>query len=237
MSVAKSYEKYDFIGETYERDNKEYVKIKYPCCHRTACQKCGGQGFYPKEVRWYPEPFIIDHRHAFGFREAGYITLLLGPQDILEYHFREVAPRQARYNTIFQWFIPSYLDMPYLPDGITTRRLEWSEISTNDKIYEYDTIRALVASFYGVNPSEFVGEVGEKIEGSFKVIKSRFKDTRYKDTRIYTLQDEDFNIYSWTTAAKKLTDGEIYYLKGTIKEHLKVEGINTTILTRCKEVL
>ena len=236
MSVAKSYEKYEYFGDIYERDGKEYIKIKYPCCSKISCAKCGGQGFYPKEVRWYYERFIIDHRHAFGFGPEGYIILLLGSHDILDYHFRQVAPRQARYNTIFQWFVPSTIDMPALPAGITTRRLAWTEISTDDKIHDYDIIRALISSFSGIHSSDFVGEVGGRIEGSFTVIKSRLKDARYGNTYIYTLCGEDGNTYSWTTAARKLIDGEIYYLKGTIKEHLKMEGINTTVLTRCKEV-
>lgn len=235
MSVAKSYEKYEFIGETYERDNKEYIKIKYPCCRRAACQKCGGQGFYPKEVRWYFEPFIIDHRHAFGFREVGYITLLLGPQDMLEHHFRENAPRQARYNTIFQWFIPSFLTIPELPKGITTRRLEWKEISTNDKIHNYDDIRALVASFYGTSSSEYVGEIGDKLEQDYVVVKDVINKGYYGDAHTFILEDINGNKYAWKTSARKLEVGEIYHLKGTIKEHLKLEGIKHTALTRCRE--
>lgn len=235
MSVAKSYMKYDFIGETYERDDKEYVKIKYPCCHKTTCTKCGGQGYYPKEVRWYPDPIQIDHRYAFGFREAGYITLLLGPFETLDYHFREVAPRQARYNTIFQWFIPSYLSVPELPKGVTTRRLEWTEISTNDKIHDYDDIRALVSSFYGVLPSEYIGSVGDRIENDFLVIKDTIDKGYYSDSHTYILEDKNNSRYAWKTSARKLEVGEIYHLKGTIKEHLKLEGIKHTVLTRCRE--
>lgn len=235
MSVAKSYEKYSYLGDPYEHDKRQYIKIKYPCCKKAACTKCHGEGYYPKEVRWYDEPFIIDHRHAFGFRQPGYITLLLGPQDILEYHFREVAPRQARYNTIFQWFIPSYLPIPELPKGISTKVLKWEDISTNGVIHNYDDIRALVQSFYGISVSRYVGAVGDKIENDFEVIKAVLKDARYGNAYTYTLIDSNSNLYSWTTAARKLEVGEIYHLKGSIKDHLKIEGKETTILTRCRE--
>ena len=235
MSVAKSYEKYEYFGDIHERDGKEYIKIKYPCCSKNSCAKCGGQGFYPKEVRWYYERFIIDHRHAFGFGPEGYITLLLGSYDTLDYHFRQVAPRQARYNTIFQWFIPSSLPIPELPKGVTTRRLEWTEVSTDDKIHDYDDIRALVSSFYGVMPSEYVGNVGDRIEQDYVVVKDSVEKGYYGDAHTFILEDKNNNRYAWKTVARKLEVGEIYRLKGTIKEHLKLEGIKHTVLTRCRE--
>lgn len=235
MSVAKSYEKYSYLGDPYEHDKRQYIKIKYPCCKKVTCTKCHGEGYYPKEVRWYDEPFTIDHRHAFGFRQPGYITLLLGPQDILEHHFREVAPRQARYNTIFQWFIPSYLSIPELPKGVTTKVLKWEDISTNDIIHNYDDIRTLVSSFYGNSSSEYVGEVGDKLEQDYVVVKDTINKEYYKDAHTFILEDINGNRYAWKTSARKLDVGEIYHLKGTIKEHLKLEGIKYTILTRCRE--
>lgn len=235
MSVAKSYKKYPYLGDPYEHDKRQYIKIKYPCCKKTTCAKCHGEGYYPKEVRWYDEPFTIDHRHAFGFRQPGYITLLLGPQDILENHFREIAPRQARYNTIFQWFIPSYLSIPELPKEVSTKVLKWEDISTNGVIHNYDDIRTLVSSFYDNSSSEYVGEVGDKLEQDYVVVKDAINKEYYKDAHTFILEDINGNRYAWKTSARKLDVGEIYHLKGTIKEHLKLEGIKYTILTRCRE--
>jgi hypothetical protein len=47
----------------------------------------------------------------------------------------------------------------------------------------------------------------------------------YGDSNIHIFEDEDGNRYMWKTAARKLEVGEIYRLKGTIKEHTKIEGI------------
>lgn len=65
MSVAKSYEKYPIVGDPYEHDKRQYVKIKYPCCRKSSCSKCGGEGFYLKEVRWYDDPIVFNARNGF----------------------------------------------------------------------------------------------------------------------------------------------------------------------------
>ena len=92
MSVAKSYEKYPIVGDPYEHDKRQYVKIKYPCCRKSSCSKCGGEGFYLKEVRWHDDPIVFDARMGFGFFEAGYITLIYGPEETLDHYFKEVKP-------------------------------------------------------------------------------------------------------------------------------------------------
>ena len=68
MSVAKSYEKYEILRGPYEKDKRFYVEVEYKCCSKKTCQKCGGKGFYPKEVRWYNDKIVCDVKGAFGFR-------------------------------------------------------------------------------------------------------------------------------------------------------------------------
>lgn len=143
MSVAKSYEGMKVLTEPYEHDKKLYVKIAYPCCSKAKCKKCGGQGFYEKEVRWYgAAPF--NARYAFGFREDGYITLLLNTHSVLDDWFRNVKPGEGRYNLLFQWYIPSYLPMPELPPNTKTVRLTWEQISENGSIVDYETVKTIV---------------------------------------------------------------------------------------------
>lgn len=143
MSVAKSYENMKFLGSPYEKENKFYVKVAYPCCSRPRCKKCGGQGFYPKEVRWYgPTPF--NARYAFGFRDEGYITLLINSHAVLDDWFRNAKPGEGRYNLLFQWYIPSYLSMPELPQNTRTVRLDWEQISKDGEILDYSVVREIV---------------------------------------------------------------------------------------------
>lgn len=146
MSVAKSYQKYPLIDEPYEHDKRQYILIKIPCCTRKNCSRCHGEGSYAKEVRWYQDPIEFDPRKGFGFCEAGYITLIAGPDDILENHFRNIAPRQARYNLLFQWYIPSWLEKPQLPSDCRYVKLTWEQISRDNKLFDDSIIREIVRS-------------------------------------------------------------------------------------------
>jgi hypothetical protein len=240
MSVAKSYEKYPLHGDPYEQNKRMYIKIEYPCCRKASCSKCGGQGYYLKEVRWYEEPMVFNARQGFGFYEAGFITIFRGSTEEIDTYVRDNLIGRARYNTIFGWHLPSSYEVPTnLPPTIEPKKLMWEQVSTNNKINDYDDIRKLVLSITSLEASgydsEYVGNVNDKIEKDLVVIKLTAAQGYYGDSNIHIFEDEDGNRYMWKTAARKLEVGEIYRLKGTIKEHTKIEGIKHTVLTRCKE--
>lgn len=143
MSVAKSYEKCEILRGPYEKNKRFYVEVAYKCCSKKTCQKCGGTGFYPKEVRWYNDKIVCDVKGAFGFRnENERIFLCCGDEDFLSKYFREMAPRTARYNLLFDWFVDK--DIPSFPKEIILLPLSWSEISNNDTILPYDKVREIV---------------------------------------------------------------------------------------------
>lgn len=240
MSVAKSYEKFPIIGEPYEKNKRQYVNIQYTCCRKASCSKCGGQGFYLKEVRWYEEPMVFNARQGFGFYEAGFITIFKGNLEEIDNFVKDNLIGKARYNLIFGWHLPSNYEIPTnLPATIEPIRLTWEQVSTNNQINDYEDIKKLVLSMVsldaaGIN-SEYVGKVNDKIEKDLVVIKATTSEGYYGDTNIYIFEDEEENRYMWKTSARKLTVGEIYRLKGTIKEYTKIEGIKHTVLTRCRE--
>ena len=242
MSVAKSYEKYPIVGEPYEHDKRQYVKIQYPCCKKSTCAKCGGAGHYLKEVRWYETETIADRfdaRRAFLFGEQGFITIFKGDKDIIEKFFLDELPRYyGRFNTLFGWFIGSETAIPTsLPANIIPIRLKWEEISTNNVINNYDDIRAYVGEkLYGKVNSHYVGEVGDKVDLHLFVLSTKTIKGFYGEETLHIFEDADNNHYSWKTSARKLKIDEIYHLKGTIKEHIKIDGAETTVLTRCREV-
>ena len=149
MSVAKSYEKCEILRGPYEKNKRFYVEVAYKCCSKKTCQKCGGTGFYPKEVRWYNDKIVCDVKGAFGFRnENERIFLCCGDEEFLSNYFLEVAPRTARYNLLFDWFVDK--DISYLPKEIILLPLSWSEISNNDTILPYDKVREIVLKKKGV---------------------------------------------------------------------------------------
>lgn len=244
MSVAKSYEKYPIVGDPYEHDKRQYVRIQYPCCKKSVCAKCGGIGHYLKEVRWYETETITDRfdaRRAFLFGEQGFITIFKGDKAIIEKFFLDELPRYyGRFNTIFGWFIGSDTPIPSnLPSEITPVRLTWEEVSdSQNKIINYDLIRELInLKFYRSVPSKFIGVINDKIEKDFLVVKvNKESGFRGSEAYVYFLEDEEHNSFLWKTSAKKLDKDEIYHLKGSIKEHLIIDGVKTTILTRCREV-
>lgn len=143
MSVAKSYEKCEILRGPYEKNKRFYVEVAYKCCSKKTCQKCGGTGFYPKEVRWYNDKITCDVKGAFGFRnENERIFLCCGDEEFLSKYFLEVAPRTAHYNLLFDWFVDK--GIPSLPKEIILLPLSWSEISNNDTILPYDKVREIV---------------------------------------------------------------------------------------------
>lgn len=149
MSVAKSYEKCEILRGPYEKNKRFYVEVAYKCCSKKTCQKCGGTGFYPKEVRWYNDKIVCDVKGAFGFRnENERIFLCCGDEEFLSKYFLEVAPRTARYNLLFDWFVDK--NIPSLPKEIILLPLSWSEISNNDTILPYDKVREIVLKKKGV---------------------------------------------------------------------------------------
>lgn len=143
MPVAKSYEKCEILRGPYEKNKRFYVEVAYKCCSKKTCQKCGGKGFYPKEVRWYNDKIVCDVKGAFGFRNKNeQIFLCCGNEEFLSKYFLEIAPRTARYNLLFDWFVDK--DTQSLPKEITLLPLSWSEISNNDTILPYDKVREIV---------------------------------------------------------------------------------------------
>jgi len=87
--------------------------------------------------------------------------------------------------------------------------------------------------------SEFVGEIGSKIEvnpTSIACVSSW--PTNYGMTFLYKWTDADNNIYIWY-ASKPIEDDnqEVLSIKGTIKDHSEYNGVKQTVMTRCKVTL
>lgn len=84
--------------------------------------------------------------------------------------------------------------------------------------------------------SDFVGEVGEKLEEIPAVVESiRSFEGMYGPSRVITFIDEEENLYTWfTSSAIKFEKDDPVFLTGTIKEHKEYNGVKSTVLTRCK---
>lgn len=83
--------------------------------------------------------------------------------------------------------------------------------------------------------SNFVGNIGEKLEIELTFKKYFSFETMYGIQKIYLFEDELGNVYKWNTGNSiSKSEGEHLTLKGTIKEHEEYREQKQTVLTRCK---
>lgn len=81
----------------------------------------------------------------------------------------------------------------------------------------------------------YLGEVGKKITVEVTVKKIIPIETIYGTSFINLMtQAETGNTIVWKSSANKLDEGSSYTLTGTVKDHNARQGVNQTILTRCK---
>ena len=89
---------------------------------------------------------------------------------------------------------------------------------------------------YEPSNSEFVGEVGDRIEETLTVTKAITLEGYYGTSMMHIMEDESGNVYVWITKAKNYPEGKVVTLRGTVKEHKEYKGTKQTVLTRCKEI-
>lgn len=90
--------------------------------------------------------------------------------------------------------------------------------------------------------SEFVGNIGDRIELKLKLINYHYYSYEVNEYTsysyfIYTFSDENGNIFVWKASNEiweKTDVNKVVNIKGTIKDHTEYKGIKQTLLTRCK---
>lgn len=227
----------------------------------TTCLRCYGTGKENKQVRWYTDAqrAAMDKRAAapkkekeaparpqmnarynwFGFGEAGYITLLVGDNAVINEWAHETDPCRARYNMFFGWFVPSKMEIENLPEGITTVRLNWDDVGNEDNsLREGDVVEQKVRELRGQcnSTSEYQGEVGEWLVTDVTVRGNYAVSSQFGAKTIHTMTDAEGNVYVWTTGAKNFAAGTTLKLKMKVKEHKEYKGEKQTVVWYCKEV-
>ncbi len=240
--VAKSYQKMTLVNEPYEKTNgKMYIKVLIESTGKV------------KEVRWYDEdeyykmypedkpvsPFG-EQRKLLGFDE-GYITIFKGYTDEHEEWFSRSI---ARYCVLWGWYIVSTEIVPCdLPVGIEPVRLDWEKVGhKSGALKDNAEVETIINSLlYSVHPSTFQGSIGDRLEVTLTVIKNvqqeKFFGSKSAKNTIHTFEDSCGNHYLWDTGAKNWAEGSVKKIRGTVKEHKIINNVQTTVLTRCAEVL
>lgn len=82
-------------------------------------------------------------------------------------------------------------------------------------------------------PSEYVGEVGQKINTTLTVAKAMKFDGYYGISYMYIMEDPSNNIFVWNTQ-KELEEDTTYNVRGVIKGYKEYKGVKQTVITRCR---
>jgi len=230
----------------------------------TRCLACRGCGYEIKEVRWYTDKQreALDRaaekraaakavkveerrvkfaaRNAFGFGEAGFITLFKGDNTILNDWAHETNPCRARFNLLFGWFCPSKLEIVNLPAEITPVVLKWEDVHNPDDpedltMRDEAEVRKLIHELLDdQSKSEYQGEVGDWLEREVTIKKNVPVNGRFGESRVHIMEDTDGNEYVWITASKNLEVGFKCVMRMKVKEHKEYNDVKQTVVYYCK---
>lgn len=241
MPVAKSFQSFEMLTEPYIVSGKKYIKVRNP--------KTGTE----RQVRWYSDAefaklypemkpmvqaqdaFYKPQKEVLGFTK-GYITIFKGDTYAHIDWFRESIARYARW---WGWYIISTEKIPDdLPNDIEPIQLPWDVVGNDDGKLKPESVveKAVEELLYDAGTSEFVGEIGERIELTLTVISAIKIENNYGHSTMHIMEDDCGNVYVWTTAAKSWSEGSVKTIRGTIKNHRTYKNTKQTVLTRCMEV-
>lgn len=240
MPVAPSFQNMPVEGEPFMSNGKQYVKVKNEKTGKIRTVRYYNEKEYAK---LYPEtpvandPFYKTQRELLGFGEKGYVVAFKGDTYSHKDYLKSAG---ARYTRWFGWTFPSEEDMPAdFPTELVPVRLYWEGMCRNNEwLANDDEIKEYVESqMYEPSDSEFVGEIGERLDLYISIEKIIPLNNEYGHSTLFVMIDDCGNVYNWITAsAKTWKVGEEKHIRGTVKQHKTYKNDKTTVLTRCTEV-
>lgn len=245
--VAKTYTDWPRETEPYEVSGRMYVKVKSPkgavkqvrAYTENEYQKLYGKpALAPVPQNGEPEtPIAFKVNSVLGFQK-GYIWIFKGDLENAEYWFSKTP--ECRYCVMWGWYIASTDEIPAdMPSCIQAVKLPWEKVGNTDgtllpkSIYSV-AVESLISNG---NPSEFQGEIGDRIERKVNLVAAiELGETQFGSQRLYCFEDTEKNQYAWKTGVSKDWEiGNEISLKGTVKEHEIYKGVKRTVLTRVME--
>lgn len=149
---------------------------------------------------------------------------------------KEASPRMvggAHHNVPLAEVPTSYLQWLVYTSGLC----EIEEVTFNKMAFVAQWIRDNL-NIPEITESEWVGEVGKKIETIVEIDEVRTFTGTYGYTYFYKLRDEAGNELVWFASRNALQNlaGSQIRIKGTVKSHGDYKGRKQTILTRVKVI-
>lgn len=231
--VAKSYANLERVSEPYWNDShsKMYVDVVLKSGKIKAVRFYGDSGY---NYNGHNKTEVKSQKEVLGFNPS--ILIFRGETYPVKEKLKEYG---ARYHKIWGWYLIAEKKNNYRPiEGITPIELNWELVGNEDGTLKTDIAiqTAIEPLLYPPTDSEYVGEIGERLQLKLKVVKVFDKAGDFGETRTHIFKDAADNTYSWTTASRYWEVGSERVLRGTVKAHNMFKGDKTTILTRCKAV-
>ena len=237
MPVAKTYQSLEIKGEPFEENKRWYINVVTK------------QGI--KKVRWYSEaeykrmyPTAVIERNstmdfnarkAFGFGDAGYITLYKG-QNVEEW--AENDRTNIWYNLTFGYYTPSKFSTPKILNGIEPIQLKWEQVQDyEDRMKPHEEIAKLVSDLLGkhiTSGSTYQGQENDWLEKTVTIRENITREDHFGEKHTHFMCDAEGNIYVWETGAKNLEVGMVVKLKMKVKAHKEMNGEKCTVVWYCK---
>ena len=173
-----------------------------------------------------------------GFSGDGVSYLVLGNSYPIKDALKEAG---FKFSNLLRWH-GSNCNFE-LPEGCFYKELHYDEVFTwneEDGItYMKDGARETLELIF--NPpiesdSEWVGEIGDRLQDVPVIVRNiTGYDSAYGYKYVYTLEDEEGNLYTWFTTSQQAVARDTFItFSGRIKAHVKYKGAKTTQMTRCK---
>ena len=245
--VAKSYQEWDKIGDVYESNGRMYLKVKNPKgtekevrayseteYRRLYKEAPCGNGAQPSVIV-KPTGHVV--KNILGFQE-GYIWIFKGDLENAEYWFEKTP--ECFYHVIWGWYIVSTKTIPFdIPSCIESVQLPWEKVGNTDgTLLPRGIVEAAANDLrYETTPSQHQGKIGERLTLELYYLSNKIHtNNQYGPQYEYRFQDENSNIFIWTTGVAKTWEvGDLIKCKAGVKSHDTVRGIRITNLTRLME--
>lgn len=245
MPTARSYDRYSLDGEPFKENGRMYVYVMMP----------NGN----KKVRWYTEAeraaqdrkagiepekrdmMDFNARHVFGFGPLGYITIYkASSQKILE-DFVDSHLESFRYNLTFQYFTPSRIAVPELPEGIEPIQLKWEEVMDHDdRMKPHEEVAKLINHIISPNVEEshstYQGQENEWLEKEVSIKENIAREDHFGEKHTHFMRDAEGNTYVWETSTKNFEVGMAIKLRMKVKAHKEINGEKCTVVWYCRVI-
>lgn len=252
-----------------------YIK-GYEYIDNGRCFLCGGSGIHQQNWKEYTPEYAekLEARRLArakaksaeknakflernGFDQNGYAWVVLGDTYKIKDELKALG---CRFNGVMGWYSDKDLE------GYDTLRISVDDCYATDYAGAYDKafwlsksidlIKEANEALAPKTESEYVGEVGKRLELAVTLVRTAHYEQRSfsgygtTTTYIYIMSDDAGNTLTWKTTSMldkevhkngichyvPIMDGDTFTIKGTVKEHNTYKGEKQTILTRCKVI-